>query len=296
VSVGSAGAAEPRLQLAAGSACPVDSALLDQRITGALIGTPEPDLHVELSITSAPLTARLTLLRGARALGSKEIAAASCDEALDAVIAVAALALSAPQPAPLEVESNYQPSDPIEYAPEPPRAELADAIVAQPDAARWRWLAGAGADHGSLAESTLVLRVGAGMALGPGELRALAWYGVPSIREEIGDALERTQSDFGAMALDYCLHLTGSGWLAACGGIEAGARRFTRLERGANQERSEAERIDGTLAAAAGLALSYRGGFVQPALDVLALAPVVGGIPGTDPFGFRAVFGAALPF
>lgn len=295
-SAGAAGAAEPRIELAGSPACAADPALLERRISGALIGTPDPDLHIELGITGASrLTVRITLLRGERALGSKEIVAASCDEALDAAIAVAALALSAPQP-PVKAERSPPPSDAVDSDRESAHAELVDAMASHPDAARWRWLAGVGADHGSLPEPTLVLRVGTSRALGPGELRAFVWYGVPSIREEVGGALERTRSDFGSMALDYCLHLTGSRWLAACGGIEAGARRFATLESGANRERSEAKRIDATLVAAAGLALSYRSAFVQPALDISAQLPVAGSVPGNGPFGLRAVFGAALPF
>jgi hypothetical protein len=303
---GSSRAVAPRLEVAEGSACAPDPALLDRRISDALIGAPDPDLHVELSITDgSQITARITLLRGGRSLGSKELRASRCDETLDAVIAVAALALSAPQPPPSDsssaratakMERRREPSDAVEYGTAAPHAERVDAAAAPPGAARWRGLAGVGADHGSLAEPTVVVRIGTDMALGPGELRAFLWYGVPSIREEIGPALERTRSDFGSMALDYCLHLTDSGWLAACGGLEARARRFARLQLGANQERSEAERTSATLAAATGLVVSYRGAFAQPALDVSTLVPVAGGSQGEGPFGFRAVLGAALPF
>lgn len=310
--IGAAAAGEPRLSVAEGSACAVDAGALERQISSALIGTPDPELRVDLNITRASrITARIRLLRGARALGSKELSAATCEEALDTVVAVVALALSTLEPSRTERSSAPPASSAratvkLQGAPDPPRAiehrtersrvGLAHAAADHTDAASWRWLVAAGADHGSLAEPTVVLRVGTVLPLGPGDLRGSVWYGVPSAREEIGEALERTRSDFGSLALDYCLNLAGSGWLAACGGLEAGARRFARLELRGNQQRSEAARIDPTLTAAAGLAFAYRGVFVQPALDLSTQVPIIGAVQSDAPFGYRAVFGAAVPF
>ncbi len=286
------------MEIAEGSPCPAELEPLERRILAALLGTPDPALRVAVSLTeSEGIRARLELLRGGRTLGSKQIAATTCGEVIDAVVAIAALALGTPHDEPLANEQALQPTA------EPPLPEPSSPAPGAVDAGRattlestsWRLLVGAGGDSGSLREPTLVLRLGAAAPLGPGELRAVAWYGVPSVREEISEELERTRQDFGAAGLDYCADVDRAGWLAACGGLEAGWRRLSRLALARSEARTESERVELTVAAALGLSLAYRSAVVQPALDVSAQLPLAGAAQAA-PFGLRAVFGAALPF
>jgi hypothetical protein len=289
---GTARASERLLEIAPGSACDADLELLERRISAALIGTPDPELRVAVSLEeSSGVSARLELRRGALTLGEKQIGAATCGEAIEAVIAIAALALGTPPDEPPVAREQ-----PLERERRSTAGMVDDAgRTTSLEKTRARLLAGAGGDRGSLREPTLVLRLGAAVPLGPGELRAVAWYGLPSVREEISEQFERTRQDFGTAELDYCANVDGAGWIAACGGLEAGWRRLSRLARAPSEPRTEAERIELTLAAVAGLSLAYRSSVVQPALDVSAHLPVAGGAQPA-PFGLRAVFGAALPF
>jgi hypothetical protein len=255
----------------------------------------------------AGVSARLELLRGARTLGRKQVGAATCAEAVDAVVAIAALALGTPHDEPLATGQTL-PAEPSAAAAIGDDARRTTSLKTTapsvfgearrglpPSPTSFRLLAGAGGDRGSLREPTLVLRLGAAAQLGPGELRAVAWYGVPSVREEISDHFERTRQDFGTAGLDYCMNVDGAGWLAACGGIEAGWRRLSRLSRAPSERRTESERFEPTVAAALGVSLAYRATIVQPALDVSAQLPLSSAAQPA-PFGLRAVFGAALPF
>jgi hypothetical protein len=96
----SASGAERWLSLEASRRCSAERDVLAARIDAALAGTRDPELvvRVELRDVARGTTARVRLARGSRPLGTKRIEASRCGEALDAVVAIAALALGTPTP------------------------------------------------------------------------------------------------------------------------------------------------------------------------------------------------------
>jgi hypothetical protein len=306
------GAAEPWLRVQGSEHCSVPDRVLAERIREATIGTPDPRLTVDVSLSEGlPTTARVRLALGSRSIGVKELEAPTCAEVLSAVTAVVALALSsdsdaselgAPRDDSTSREDGASPADSASPEPTSPApAAIVDALAAQDDALGrdergWRLLLGVGADRGSLSEPTLVAQAGAAVSLGRGEVRAIASYGVPSVREEVSDVFSSVQADFGALALDYCRALDAERWLSACAGLELGLRRYSRVEQAAERARIERERFEPSTSVLAGLAFVYRDATVQPRLDVMAGRALVRAPAEAPPLGFRAALGAAVQF
>jgi hypothetical protein len=90
--------------------------------------------------------------------------------------------------------------------------------------------------------------------------------------------------------------VTAAGWWSLCAGLEARVARRSRLEAGPDLARTEREQLAPSAAARAGLALVDRDLAWQPRLELGAQLPVVGTSADTRWIGFRASFGAALPF
>jgi hypothetical protein len=311
-----AGAAEPWLRVQGSEHCSVPASVLAARIREATIGTPDPLLTVDVSISEGlPTKARVRLALGPRSIGVKELTAPTCAEVLEAITTVVALALSsesdagelgAPGEDSVTREDGASRDDggaPADAAwPEPtrPAPAAADALAAQDelgrDAGGWRLLLGVGADRGSLSEPTLVVQAGAAVSLGRGEARALVSYGVPSVREEVSDVFSSVHADFGALALDYCRALDAERWVSACVGLELGLRRYSRVEQAAERARIERERFEPSTSVLAGLAFVYRDAAVQPRLDVMAGRALLGAPAEAPPLGFRAALGAAVQF
>jgi hypothetical protein len=293
------------------------------------MGTPNPELGVEVTISGGVrISALVRLALGSRSIGSKKLEARTCNEVLDAITTVVALALSsesgasavppvtAPRRAELQRERAREASDeprgalperrgwlesvawpePARRAPAPPADELAAHDQLGHPANRWRVLLGVGADRGSLSEATLVVRAGAAASLGAGELRAVASYGVPSVREEVSDVFRSVRADFGAAALDYCYGLDAQRWVSACAGLELVLRRYWRVEQAPEEQRTEAERFEPSTSVLAGLAFVYRDATVQPQLDVTVQRSLLGTLAEAPPLGFRAALGAAVQF
>jgi hypothetical protein len=311
------GAAEPWLRVRGSERCSVPVGVLAARIRETTIGTPDPRLTVDVSISDGlPTTARVRLALGSRGIGVKELEAPTCAEVLDAVTTVVALALSSESDAselggPREHSASREdgaspaaaasPADAaLPESTRPASAAVADAFAAQNELGRdtggWRLLLGVGADRGSLSEPTLVVQAGAAVSLGRGEVRALVSYGVPSVREEESDVFSSVHADFGALALDYCRALDAERWVSACAGLELGLRRYSRVEQAAEGARIERERFEPGTSVLGGLAFVYRDAAVQPRLDVMAGRALLGAPAEAPPLGFRAALGAAVQF
>jgi hypothetical protein len=300
------GAAEPWLRFSGSERCSVSPEVLASRIREATLGTPNPELGVEVTISGGVrTTARVRLTLGSLSIGMKELEARTCDEMLDAITTVVALALSSgeeasvvpPVPAARRADTGLGDVGLPEHTPAPalPADVAAPGELGQ-GTRGWRVLLGVGADRGSLSEATLVVRAGAAARLGGGELRALASYGVPSVREEVADVLRRVRADFGAVALDYCHGLDAERWVSACGGLELVLRRYSRVEQAPQELRTLTEQFEPSTSVLAGLAFVYRDATVQPQLDVTAWRSLLGTLAEAPPLGFRAALGAAVQF
>jgi hypothetical protein len=151
-------------------------------------------------------------------------------------------------------------------------------------------------DRGTLSAPTGVIGAGAALPFAAGELRSMLWYALPSIREEVSVRLERTRTDYAAGNVGYCRGLDAGEWLSACAGLELGlARRSVQLEE-PGQPRTERERIAPRLAAALGMTCAYRDAPLEPALEVAAQVPLLGGLPEASGFGLRAGLSAGMHF
>jgi hypothetical protein len=327
-------AAEPWLRVTGSERCSVPARALAARIRETTIGTPDPLFAVHVSISDGTRTsARVRLALGSRSIGVKELEASTCAEVLEAVATVVALALSSeseasvvapvttPRRAELERErATWAVDEPRRALPElgampeqgasvgaasleptPRTAALPTDALAEPsdpglDTPGWRLLFGIGADRGSLREPTVVIQAGGAASLGRGELRALASYGVPSVREEVSDVFRRVRADVGALALDYCRGLDAERWVSACAGLELGLRRYSRIEQAAEEPRIEREHFEPSTSVLAGLAFVYRDATVQPQLDVTLRRALLGALAESPALGFRAALGAAVQF
>jgi len=140
------------------------------------------------------------------------------------------------------------------------------------------------------------VRAAAAARLAQGQLRALAWYGVPSVREVVLDSFERVRADFAALGFDYCHGLDAGRWLSTCAGLELVLRRYSEITQPVDRERTQRERFELGTSALLGLALAYRSGLVQPEFDLSTQLPLLGAAAGAPPLGVRASFSAAVQF
>jgi hypothetical protein len=322
-----ASAAEAWLTARGSRRCAVERHELAARIEQSVVGVRNPALAVEVQLWDAAegTAAVVRLTQGARIIGVKRLVAPSCSETLDAVGAVAALALSSEPAATPRSEPETQPATsareirlepetqaaPRSTAPvfEVPASELDQGTLVRPapisgnspGASRWRMLMALGADVGTLPAPTATVGAGVVASVGDAELRGLAWYGVPSSREEVSQRtgepsrVTSTRADFGAASLDYCQSLQGWRWLALCGGLSAHLTRLSSLEERVDATRELEERWAWSTGISLGVALVYRDVPWQPQLEVAAQLPVIGTAADASP-GFRAALGAALPF
>jgi hypothetical protein len=327
LSTGDAGAAEAWLTATGSRRCSVERQGLAARVEQLVIGVRNPALAVEVQLSDAAegTAAVVRLRQGVQLVGVKRLVAPSCAETLDAVGAVVALALSSepaatPQTEPetraaqgerelrLEPETHAAPRSSAPAfevsAPEVDRGSLvrpASITHVSPGMSRWRVLMTLGADVGTLPEPTGTLGAGVVASIGDAELRALAWYGVPSFREEVSQrtgepsSVASTRADFAAASLDYCQSLRAGRWLSLCGGVSAHLTRLSSLEERIDAPRDPEERWAWSTGVAVGATLVYRNVPWQPQLELGAQLPVIGTAADAS-LGFRAALGAALPF
>jgi hypothetical protein len=295
--------------------CRVAEAGLEARIERAVAGPRNSALQVEVELDrldadaragSEPTRARVRLWLGGRAAGDKRLEADSCEEALDAVVAVAALALSTtaanlehvqastPTRAPLAaLATRRAPGSAPAATTAGVRVDQARPAATATDAAPWRIWLGAGIDAGSLAQPTALVTGGAARALQRAELRLLGRYGVRVTDEQSEADFQSVRSEYGAAALDACLGLDRRRWLSFCAGLELRLKRVQRTSGVAGAPHAESSRLEPSLGPGAALALVLRSVIAQPQLELSAQVPVLGA-PST--LAFRAALGGGMPF
>jgi len=323
-------AALPSVTASGSPRCSVSSAALAARVASGVIGDIDPELRIAVVLRDSAngTTAKVSVSLGERQLGQRRLVAADCDEALEAVVAVTALALSSTGnfvDVDAEATSALGEKDEADemggeheltlrrsrsahaeqLAPDVATAstalEAATPIDQRPsseagaDAARVSILFGTGVDV--VGDSAGLVSAGAALRVGGGSWRAQLWYGLPSFAEE-EDALPlrslKTRSERAAAAFDYCRDIDSGGWLGVCAGLELGVVRHWRAEALEGEARSERRRFDPRLAAAVGARFTYPHARVQPGLELSTLLPVLGS--GTAGVGLRAQAGVAVPF
>jgi hypothetical protein len=287
-----------------------------------MVGALDPELRatVVLRDSQPGTTATVSLYRGTRKLGQRQLAAASCDEALDAVVAVTALALSStaksrsPQGGREHEPAERQRPEPRtpQVPPSERQLERATAAAAREPAALVDGGASReaeeGAAHGSLSLSTgvellgssgaMLISLGAALRSGGGAWRARLWYGLPAAAEEEEAVPLRslqTHSERGAVSFDYCRDVDVAGWLALCAGLELGVVRHRRAETLDGEARPERRWLETDLAAALGSRLTYRQARWQPGIELSTSLPVLPPADGRR-VGLRAQAGVAVPF
>jgi hypothetical protein len=273
-------------------------------VASAVIGEPDPQLRAAIVLQDSPhgTNATLSLSRSNQRLGQRQLVAASCDEALDAVVAVVALALSS-APSTLEPPSSPRPeprrlteATPAAFARElAPLVDRGTSRYEETGAGQRALLLSTGAD---LSGGAALLSVGAELRTEAGAWRAQLRYGLPSTRdEEEAEPLHslRARSERAAAALDYCHDAGTAHWLALCAGLELGAVRHWQAESVDGEARRERRWLAPYLAAALGSRLSYRGWRWQPGMELSMALPVLDAGEGRR-VGLRAQAGVAVPF
>lgn len=318
---GPAAAVQPALALAGSRRCSIAPEALAARVGEAVVGEANAELRVEVALADGAraTSASVRLLRGEREIGRRRVVGGSCAEALDAVVAIVALALSSTHDASSEGEGEAESEgEPERHTAAPhtaaPRSARSHSIglyetgpdATQPSAAVARAATtGAREPVGTLATSGLsarqwpvltimtaadvgrlgvTARVGIGGALPVqrGEWRARLWYGLPSFEaEEEGAPLRsvETRTELWSAGADHCWRLDAAGWLGLCGGLELGTLRERRRDGSPGAARTERERFAPFLDAALGSTFTYRGGRWEPGLEVTARLPVLGAAP-----------------
>lgn len=334
---GPAAAVQPALALASSPRCSVAPGALAARVGDAVVGEANAELRVEVELADGAraTSASVRLLRGEREIGRRRVVGESCAEALEAVVAIVALALSSTHGASSEGEGES--AGEAERHAAAPRTARSHSIglyetgpdATQPSAAMARAATtGAREPMGTLATSgpsarrapvltvltaadvgrrgvTARVGIGGALPLERGEWRARMWYGLPSFEaEEDGAPLRsvETRTELWSAGADHCRHLDTAGWLALCGGLELGALRERRRDGSPGAARTERERFAPFLDAALGSTFTYPGGRWEPGLEVTARLPVLGaasaweGAAGGSPVAFRVAAGVSHAF
>lgn len=302
VAFGRVRAEAPWLTVESQGSCTCRAEQLAQRIEKEVAGVRPNALGVVVEIESGvPVRAHVKLSAEAQPLGETQVEASSCDEALAAVTAIAALALSAfPQPESTAARrARVTPrAAPLEVAASPRLAEAAafrrdESLRDRGASRRWRVLAAAGVAAGGSVRATVLVLGGAAWELGRGELRLLGRYGVPATDERVEARSTSLRSDFGAASIDYCVGLDRAHWLSLCGGLELLSKRTQVVEQSAEAGRTASTQQSLLFGPSAGLSFVLRNVVGQPQLELSALVPVVGASPLP---GFRAALGGGVPF
>ena len=314
--------AEPsgRIQTRVSPACAGAALDLEPRLERALDKSLPTGLEafVEIEESVGGYRATIATRVGSKASGAKIIDASTCDEAVDAVVAVLALAffsqvdaapsdasrpvfdaapVDAPAPA-ASLEPSTNAASTWRAATEAPADRAATAEDARSDAlGSTRASVVAGADQGTLGQPTAIVSAGVSRSLSALEVRGFVRYGLPTATETVEtEFTESVRSDFGAVDLAGCYGVGASFRASACAGAEAGAvrtrRRFETREGTDVDEDAVSPRLSGTL----GALFAHRGGIVEPEVELEAAAVVVGREEGASWLAVRVLAGAAVEF
>jgi len=271
------------LRLESASDCSISADALAQRVDQALVGTRDPELAVSVTIVQRSEGYEVTLQTTS---ATKVVSAPDCEEAIETAVVVLALALGAPEAATesaAAVQTEPEPADPA-----PPAAlqwsasadePALDSALPRPSPGALRLALSTGVDSGTLPTSTAYVAAGLRHALGAFELRGVLRYGLPYVEElETDVASQRTELDFATFELGACYGFGQTLRASGCAGGELGV-----LRRASNETDETSSRFSGVLSTV----LAYRGGLIEPELELSALAPT---------FAVRAGVGAALRF
>ncbi len=297
------------------SACPITVEALEQRVTAALLGERDPELAASIAIRELEggYEVALRTKHGAATLATKVVAAPSCEEAVQAATVVLALAFGADVPTPSApaaraVAEPAPVSAPVWPSVVEPRADRRSPHHhAQQTSDSWRLALSTGVDSGTLPASTAYLAAGLSRSFAELELYGALRYGAPHVDENVSDAESgRTRFDFGALELGACYGLGRDIRVSACAGSELGVVRIAQSLQLADGTALETEltrpRLSGVLTAL----LAYRGGVIEPQLELAGVvlaaerrrgSPLIGAAAADETsFGLRAGLGAAMAF
>jgi hypothetical protein len=291
---------------------------LEGRIASLVAGAPNPRLAIRVTLDAeGPQTvAVVELLASMRVIGRKRLVSSSCDEALRAVVSVAALAMSSssdnglgesarssareagaddslttPSVQPVRWQSSEIPSV------ERDAVRTVESEKLDPNRTIYRLLGSAGIDWGTLGEPVGLLGAGGAWVSGRSALLGMGWYGITSQRVEEGpDTYYRESSYVGALTLDYCHGLSSGHWISACAGAELGWLVFSREEREKGGLGVEKYHSNPTFAPRLGSLLGLRAGPIQPEIGLFAQVPALGRAPRGQRLALRATLGAAVQF
>lgn len=312
-------AESPWLDVEGDVACLPTVAELRERIASAVVGARNTELAVQVKWLEEEhqTVAIVRLLAGMRVSGEKRLETPTCEQTLDAVVAVVALALSSDSTEPAKLGREASLNGVLANG-ELPQASRLDV---EPASTPLRWQAStlpeldrgvqeraeqdsafdafgaAGVDRGTFGEAGGLVGAGGGWVQGRAQLRSALWYGLTRRKEEVTDeTYYRENADFGALTLDYCHGIDAGRWLSACGGLEVGWVRLERLERKASGLGVEHFRSSPSLAPSVGTLMALRSGPIHPELSLFALFPVFGRAPEAELLAMRATLGASVPF
>jgi hypothetical protein len=274
-------------------------------------GAEEPYVFVRVERRGVAYRAMVRLQNATRDEIETVIDAASCEEALDAVVVVLALAFgtdrAAASPAGEPAAVLAEASPPLSA---PPAADAATAGASFLDRTPPGGAVGApypadqalrialatGADSGTLPVATLYVSGAVARSLAAFELRGVVRYGLPTVDDSAEDGASQSErNDFGALELRGCYGIGSRLRLSGCTGTELGAVRRSR--RWQSEERTGEEsaldtRFSGVLAAA----VAHRAGPIQPELELSGAAVAFGREPEASWLVLRMSLGAALAF
>jgi len=299
--------AEPARWLVLEGVCPARALDVARRVDRELIGSRPASARAHVSIAGTHTGYRVSVraARAGKALGLKQLVAASCDEAVEAAVLVLAIALTEPEPEPEPEAAAASPRAPqqelVSFAPVPAPAPERDPAAPAGDerrAAQGRRLGMLfGVETGTLRGAPPSPYLGASLALPieAWELWSALRYGLPAEEAAVETATsERTRRDFGALELSVCRGI-GAAWrLSVCAGGEFGVVRVehTRQEGDAEIETDEDQ---ARVAAVGTTRLTGRAGILRPELQFSAAAASLG--PGAAPsLSLRLGAGVAVEF
>jgi hypothetical protein len=154
-----------------------------------------------------------------------------------------------------------------------------------------------GVDRGTLAQPTLILGGTLARSFGGLELAAVARYGV-AVAEEVVEAgfSESQRHDFGALELRACRGLGRAVRVSACAGTEVGAVRERRTVEARGRTDLDTDQVAPRLSGTLATLLAYRGGLIEPGLELGGAVVALGRQSGAPGLSLRVAAGAAIAF
>lgn len=310
-------AAESRVRLVPSAQCSPSLHSFERAVAGSVVGETDPELVVEVAFIDQPQgTEARVSIASELVEAERRVVARSCEEAIDASVAIAALALSSAPPdgrlrdgdaarawrdpavaresdSPMTSAAAANPTS-VALGVTPRELDVA-APTTDPAAAHGVSLA-AGVDHGVMRGTIGVIEVGAKARLPIGELRVTGRYGGGvEVEQMAAERYSRRAADFGAAAVSYCYGVGQHVSIHGCGGLELGVehRLWAREEPTSS---ASGEEFLPSLRSTLGLVTSFGGSSVRPEAAVWGSLLSAGGSDEAEVLALRATIGAAMSF